>query len=69
MAKGQMRSNREKKKPKAGEAQTGEESQALPPGLARGQAQDVSADGIGDLDGDGGRGEFAHVARVAEMVE
>jgi DNA topoisomerase-3 len=31
----------EKKKPKAGEAQTGEESQALPPGLARGQAQDV----------------------------
>jgi hypothetical protein len=36
---------------------------------ARGKREDVAADGIGDIDGRGGVGEFACVARGLEMVE
>jgi hypothetical protein len=35
----------------------------------RRDAQDVAADRIADLDGYGRRGQFAHVARILEMVE
>ena len=34
-----------------------------------GEMEDVAADGIGDIDGGGGVGKFACVARRLEMVE
>lgn len=33
------------------------------------ELQDVAAGRVGDLDGDGGRGQFADVAGVLEMIE
>ena len=35
----------------------------------RGQAQNIAADGIRNLYGDGGRGKFAHIARVPEVLD
>lgn len=36
---------------------------------ARGEMEDVTADGVGDVDARGGVGEFAGVARGLEVVE